>query len=208
MKKTKNSKAGGSRKSDGNGNGRSKNGSSKAEETGKIDAIDFLKSQHREVEGLFSKFEKADSGRAQLELATTICEKLTVHATIEEELFYPAVRKGETKDLVLEAAEEHLSVKRIIADIQELRSGDERLEPKVTVLKEQVSHHVKEEENELFPKSKKAISKEERQSLGQQLRDRAAELAGESDESSERPGWTDGTDKREQRSGGARPAMR
>jgi iron-sulfur cluster repair protein YtfE (RIC family) len=180
-----------------------------------MDALDFLKSQHREVESLFSEFEKADSNKEQFELSQTLCAKLTVHATIEEEIFYPAIRKGETKDLVLEAAEEHLSVKRIIADLEELEANDERLEAKVSVLKEQVSHHVDEEEDELFPKVKKALSKEVRQSMGRQLQERASELQGEvegqerdkSDDYGNSTGWR-APDGRAQSSGAGRRSMR
>jgi hemerythrin superfamily protein len=216
-KSGKSVKSGKSLKNGSSNGGRSKKGSSassrgsEASSDEKLDALDFLKSQHREVESLFSEFEEADSSREQFELAQTLCAKLTVHATIEEEIFYPAIRKGETKDQVLEAAEEHLSVKRIIADLEELEASDERLEPKVIVLKEQVSHHVDEEEDELFPKVKKILSKEVRQSMGRQLQERAAELQGdregESDGSTDSSRWRT-PERREQSSGATRGSMR
>jgi hemerythrin superfamily protein len=143
----------------------------------KTDALDFLKEQHREVKQLFAEFEEEEDENAALEVAQVICKKLTVHATIEEEIFYPAARgKEELKDNVLEALEEHLSVKRLIADIEETEAGDETLKAKLSVLEEQVTHHVKEEENELFPMAKKAFPKEERRAMGQQLSERSEEL--------------------------------
>jgi hemerythrin superfamily protein len=143
----------------------------------KADAFDFLKGQHQEVKQLFSEFEDAEDENAALEVARVICQKLTVHATIEEEIFYPAARAKEAlKDSVLEALEEHLSVKRLIADIEEADADDETLKAKVSVLEEQVSHHVKEEETELFPMARKAFSKEERRVMGQQLSERSEAL--------------------------------
>ncbi|MEP6653307.1 MAG: hemerythrin domain-containing protein [Myxococcales bacterium] len=153
---------------------------------GSVDALDLLKAQHREVEGLFKQFERAgndENNQKCFEVAQVICQKLTVHATIEEEILYPLARaKGEQseeeelKDKVLEALEEHLSAKRLIADIQALEAGDERLGAKICVLKEQVSHHVDEEEDEMFPQIKKELSKDERRTLGQQLKQRTGEL--------------------------------
>jgi hypothetical protein len=143
--------------------------------SGDNDALEVLKRQHREVESLIARFEKARTNEDARAIAGDICDKLTVHATIEEEIFYPAAKEQE-KDIILEAAEEHLSVKRIIADVEGLDAEDERLRPKVSVLKEQVSHHVDEEEHELFPKIKRKISKADRDALGKQLSDRAEQL--------------------------------
>lgn len=150
------------------------------------DAFDVLKGQHREVESLFKQFQRAENDNECFEVAQLICQKLTVHASIEEEIFYPLARgrgeEGELSDKVLEALEEHLSVKRLIKDIQAAQVGDERLEAKMSVLKEQVSHHVDEEEDELFPQVKKVVSKEERREVGQQLLQRTEQLEGEESE--------------------------
>jgi hemerythrin superfamily protein len=116
-----------------------------------MSAIDLLEGQHREVEDLFEEFEEAPKGRKR-EVFLQIADKLAVHAAIEEKHFYPAARTDETQDLLLESAEEHLAVKRVIADLLKLKEGDETFEAKVTLLKEQVEHHVEEEEEELFPK--------------------------------------------------------
>jgi hemerythrin superfamily protein len=119
-------------------------------------AIELLESQHREVEKLFTAFEKAGSIAKKRELFLQIADKLAVHATIEEKHFYPSVKTEDTEDILAESVEEHLSVKRIIADLLE-DEDDETLEAKVTVLKEQIEHHVEEEENELFPKVEDAL---------------------------------------------------
>lgn len=168
----------------------------------KKDAFDFLKEQHREVKQLFSEFEEAEDDGAALAIARTIAQKLTLHATIEEEIFYPAARgKKALEDAVLEALEEHLSVKRLIADIEEAHEGDETLDAKLAVLEEQVTHHVKEEETELFPRAKKEFPKEEREAMGQQLRARAEALAaddeddGEDRVEAERPAARDGVSR-------------
>jgi hemerythrin superfamily protein len=143
--------------------------------------LEVLKSQHREVEQLFSKFEKTKDEQECYEVAQAICQKLEVHSTIEEELLYPTARSkgsnGEFKDLVLESLEEHLSVERIVADVMDSAPGDERLRAKVYVLKEQVLHHVEEEEHQLFPLLKKELPAEERRTLGEQLLARTHELA-------------------------------
>ena len=145
---------------------------------GEPDALAVLRRQHRQVEALLARFDRANSDDEAQELADEICDKLTVHSTIEEEIFYPAARSEDTNDLVLESAEEHLSVKRLIADLQALESDDERLRPKVNLLREQVTRHVHQEETELFPKVRKEMEPPERQALGKHLRERAAELEG------------------------------
>jgi hemerythrin superfamily protein len=156
--------------------GQSRSGESSSEQES-VDAIELLKQQHREVEELLARFDEASSADEAHELAGSICDKLKVHSTIEEEIFYPAARKEKDEnEQVLQALEEHLSVKRLISDLEGLDSEDERLRPKVSVLKDQVSHHVDEEEHEMFPKVSKTMNKSEREALGRQLQDRAGEL--------------------------------
>src|SRR5438045_8106815 len=116
-----------------------------------MSAIDMLESQHREVEGLFEEFEKARGPQQKQKVFEQIADKLAVHSTIEEKHFYPAAKSKETEELLTESVEEHLSVKRLIADLLALETADETFEAKVNVLKEQVEHHVQEEEEELFP---------------------------------------------------------
>jgi hemerythrin superfamily protein len=122
------------------------------------DAIALLKQDHRDVAALVKKFGSARAGAKQ-QIAERICAALTVHARIEEEIFYPAAREVLRKadqDLVNEAAVEHASVKDLIRQIESASEGDDLYEAKVTVLGEYVQHHVKEEETELFPKVRRA----------------------------------------------------
>jgi hemerythrin superfamily protein len=133
-----------------------------------MSAIDMLESQHREVEDLFEELEDAPDKKKH-EIFLEIADKLAVHAAIEEKHFYPAAKSAETEDMVLEAAEEHLSVKRIIADLLKLSPRDEDFAPKVKLLQEQVEHHVEEEEEELFPKVKRALDAETLDALEQEM---------------------------------------
>jgi hypothetical protein len=110
------------------------------------DAIALLKADHRKVEELFAKFEKAkDSARKQA-LATEICTELTIHAMIEEEIFYPACEEAVEEDLAHEAYVEHDGAKVLIAEIAQGDPDDEFYAAKVMVLSEMIKHHVKEEE--------------------------------------------------------------
>jgi hemerythrin-like domain-containing protein len=123
------------------------------------DAIALLKQDHRTVSALFDEFEKAED-EEQSAIAQRVCQLLTVHATIEEELLYPAAKQAfeddeENEDLVNEAEVEHGSAKELIAKIEEMSSDDEHFKATVTVLGEYIKHHVKEEENEIFPQLKK-----------------------------------------------------
>ena len=123
------------------------------------DAIALLKQDHRTVSALFEEFEKADE-EEQSTIAQRVCQLLTVHAQIEEELLYPAAKEAfegeeESEDLVNEAEVEHGSAKELIAKIEGMSSGDEHFKATVTVLSEYIKHHVKEEEGELFPQLKK-----------------------------------------------------
>jgi hemerythrin-like domain-containing protein len=123
------------------------------------DAIALLKQDHRTVSALFEEFEKADE-EEQSAIAQRVCQLLTVHATIEEELLYPAAKEAfegeeEHEDLVNEAEVEHGSAKELIAKIEGMTGDDEHFKATVTVLGEYIKHHVKEEENELFPQLKK-----------------------------------------------------
>jgi hemerythrin superfamily protein len=133
-----------------------------------MSAIDMLEAQHREVEDLFAQFEEASAGKKH-DIFLQIADKLAVHAAIEEKHFYPAAKTEDTEDLLLEAAEEHLSVKRIIADLLEDDVDEETLEAKVKVLQEQVEHHVEEEEEELFPKVEALLDETTLNALEQEM---------------------------------------
>lgn len=143
------------------------------------DAIALLKADHKEVEKMFKQFEKMkedeDAIDEKVDLVAQICNELTVHTEIEEEIFYPAVRAAtEDGDLMDEALVEHASAKDFISQLQSMKPDDEFYDAKVTVLGEYVMHHVKEEEGEMFPKAKKA--KVDMQELGDMMAQRKEEL--------------------------------
>jgi hemerythrin superfamily protein len=136
-------------------------------------ALQLLKDDHAAVDKLFRQFERSDDASARASLAQQICAALTRHATIEETLFYPEVRAAiEEQDLLDEAEVEHGSIKALVEQIGSSRPGDDLFEARVTVLKEYVKHHVKEEEDEMFPKVKRAGL--DLEALGRQMQ---AELA-------------------------------
>ncbi|PKO78925.1 MAG: hemerythrin [Betaproteobacteria bacterium HGW-Betaproteobacteria-15] len=119
------------------------------------DAIAMLKADHAAVSEMFAEYEKSRSIPKKKALVAEICTALSVHAQIEEEIFYPAVKAAlKDKLLVPEATVEHTSVKDLIAQIEGLEPDGEMYDAKVKVLSEYVKHHVKEEQNEMFPKAK------------------------------------------------------
>ncbi|MGZ5786143.1 MAG: hemerythrin domain-containing protein [Ramlibacter sp.] len=127
------------------------------------DACDLLDTDHKAVKKLFKEYEELTGSKARgvalkkMELAQQICQELTVHAQIEEEIFYPALREAiKDKDLIAEASVEHQSAKDLIAQIRGMAEPDELFDAKVKVLGEYIDHHVKEERGELFPKARAA----------------------------------------------------
>jgi hypothetical protein len=142
-----------------------------------MDAIELLKQQHREVEELFEKFEKAgDDDAKMMELVTLLADNLAAHATIEEKIFYPSVYVGPVAEKLTHAVEEHLSAKRVIADLLEMDATDAQFKAKVMVLQELIEHHVKEEEKDLFVGVKKLMTKEELVVIGEQMEAMFSEL--------------------------------
>jgi len=143
-----------------------------------VDAITMLMEDHEHVKDLFEQFEGL-SDRAMVskkKLVDEICNELPRHTMIEEELFYPAVRSlgKEFTDSIDEAIVEHAAAKQLIAQLLTMDAGDDLYDAKVTVLSEQIDHHVEEEENELFPKVRKA--KLDLVALGQQLEERKQQI--------------------------------
>jgi hemerythrin superfamily protein len=154
------------------------------------DAITLLTADHAKVKKLFKEFAdlKEENGSAEDKsaLVTRICNELKVHAEIEEEIFYPAVRKAiDDGDLMDEALVEHAGAKELIAQLEDMSPDDELYDAKVTVLGERIQHHVKEEEGEMFPKAKKA--KVDDEALGVQMTARKAELMAEMELDEETP---------------------
>ena len=139
------------------------------------DAIALLRADHQLVQELFDKFEKTRAEDRKAALAEQICNELTVHAQIEEEIFYPAAREAiRDEDLIHEATVEHQSAKDLIAQIEASDPSDELFDAKVKVLGEYVKHHVKEEQNELFPQVRK--TKLDLKELGERLMTRKQQL--------------------------------
>lgn len=141
------------------------------------DAIALLKADHKEVKGWFEQFDKAEDDATKQELADRICRALTIHAQIEEEIFYPAAYDAldeDGDDLLDEAEVEHASAKALIAQIEASKAGEPLFDAKVTVLGEYINHHVEEEESELFPECR--ASDMDLKALGEQLAARKAEL--------------------------------
>ncbi|MFC7298264.1 hemerythrin domain-containing protein [Herminiimonas aquatilis] len=124
------------------------------------DAVSLLMDDHKKLKKLFKEYEKLakkDDIEGKVDVAMQICEELTVHATIEEEIFYPAARAAiKDDDLLNEAEVEHATAKDLIAQIEQMSGDDPMYDAKVKVLSEYIDHHVKEEEDEMFPKAKKA----------------------------------------------------
>ena len=142
------------------------------------DALALLKADHELVAGLFEKFDKAKTDEQKDTLAGQICSELTIHAEIEEEIFYPAVRDAiDDDDLMDEADVEHAGAEDLIAQIEESQAGDDKFDAKVKVLGEYIRHHVKEEETEMFPKVRKADL--DLKALGSEMAARKAELQSE-----------------------------
>ena len=139
-------------------------------ETDAQDAITLLTEDHEQVKAMFEQYEELGD-RAHVskhKLALQICDELIKHTMIEEEIFYPAVRKAiKDDDIMDESLVEHAAAKDLIAQIQEMDPGDELFDAKVKVLSEQIDHHVQEEEGEMFPKVRKA--KLDLQELGEEM---------------------------------------
>jgi hemerythrin-like domain-containing protein len=122
--------------------------------TSESHAVAILKKDHERVKQLFDQFEKEESGPAKKKIIEQAINDLKVHAVLEEEIFYPTIRKQVGEDLMNEADEEHHVAKLLIAELENLKSGDDHRDAKFTVLAENVRHHIKEEENEVMPKAK------------------------------------------------------
>ncbi len=137
-------------------------------------AFALLKKDHETVKDLFDSFENAEGRPAKKKIVGQALTELKVHAVIEEEIFYPAVRKAVGKDLMNEADEEHHVAKVLIAELEEMDGRESHYDAKFTVLAENVRHHIKEEESEVFPKAKEADIDFE--ALAQTMMERKAEL--------------------------------
>jgi hemerythrin superfamily protein len=141
-----------------------------------MNAIEMLKQQHREVEDLFEEMESAESPEGRFTVFAHIAEALAIHAAIEEQHFYPAVNKRPTMDILLASVEEHLEIKRLIADLLTLNARDQDFDAKLQVLRADVEYHVKEEEHELFPRVRKLFDEQALDAVGEAMAETQVEL--------------------------------
>ena len=142
------------------------------------DATALLRADHKLVSGLFAEYEKTNSTAKKKKLVAQICTELSVHAQVEEEIFYPAVKRAlKDKALIPEAIVEQATMKDLMAQVEGIEPNGEMYDAKVKVLSEYVKHHVKEEHSEMFPKAKSTSL--DMLALGAQLAARKAELMAE-----------------------------
>ena len=138
-------------------------------------AISLLEADHQVVSVLFKKYEKSTDNSDKKELVSQICQELTIHAQVEEEVFYPQFKQAlNDTELVPEATVEHSTLKDLIAQVEGKQPDGEMFDAKIKVMAEYVKHHVKEEESEMFPKAKK--SKMDLEKIGMEIIARKAEL--------------------------------
>lgn len=143
-----------------------------------MDAFELLKADHKKVAKLFDELEAA-TGKAKLGVFNQIKNELELHTHVEEKFLYPALEKPEeTHDLTLEAYEEHNVVKTLLQELSGAKSADDEWQAKAKVLRENVEHHVEEEEGELFDKADKALSDEQIEQLGRQMEAEKARKQG------------------------------
>jgi hemerythrin superfamily protein len=132
------------------------------------DVLELLTAQHQEVDDLIEKLEQGNGDRRAL--FTELADKLAAHATVEEKIFYPSVMNMETNELLHESVEEHLAIKRVLSDLITMNVNDDEFEAKLSVLKEEVSHHAhEEEEDKLFPKLRASMSLDELAAIGNEV---------------------------------------
>ena len=137
-----------------------------------MNAFELLKSDHEKVAGIFEKLEETTERavKTREELFTKLKEELDIHAHIEEAILYPVLRReAETREITLEGLEEHHVIKLLLRELAAMQVGTEQWAAKLKVLKENVEHHVEEEEGEMFVDAKKILSKEQIEEIGEQL---------------------------------------
>jgi iron-sulfur cluster repair protein YtfE (RIC family) len=135
-----------------------------------MDALELLKQDHEKVADLFEEADDSDDQPQKERIFEKIKTELETHTYIEETVFYPALEKHEDlKELVKEAYEEHRQVKTLLTEITGLVAGSEKFDAKLKVMKENVEHHVEEEENEMFPKVRRVLDDKKLETLGREL---------------------------------------
>ena len=147
-----------------------------------MDAISMLKTDHDKVKGLLTELESTTERgvKTRQELFSTIKGELTVHEIIEEEIFYPALKSHpKAQDIVLEAYEEHHVVDLLMGELEALDVSDETWGAKATVMKENIEHHIEEEEGEMFKQARQVFERQELEDLGAQMAERKASAQAE-----------------------------
>jgi hemerythrin superfamily protein len=136
-----------------------------------MNAIELLKSDHRQAEGLMDQIELADKGAASSKpLFNELKAALTLHTQIEEQIFYPALRSHEeTRDMIEESVREHDEVDQLLAEMTAMSPRDDEFMDKLVELRDSVSHHVEEEESEMFPKAEQILGRERLNQMGDQM---------------------------------------
>jgi hemerythrin superfamily protein len=156
-----------------------------------MNAVTMLKEQHLEVDELFKRFDAADSPEQRRRIFNEIADALAVHATIEERHFYPAVKKRQTEGILLASVEDHLEIKRLIADLLQMDSDGDSFGAKVSALRHDVEHHVQEEEGSLFPKVRQLFDEQTLEDVGDAMADTQDELKRQGNPRHAIPGETD-----------------
>jgi hemerythrin-like domain-containing protein len=145
-----------------------------------MDAISLLEEDHRKMKKLLSELESTTERgvKTREDLFATVKDELTVHETIEEEIFYPALKEHpKTKEIALEDYEEHHVVDMVMAEIEDVPYDDETWGAKFKVMKENIEHHIEEEENEMFKQARQVFEEDELEALGEQMRLRKEQLS-------------------------------
>jgi hemerythrin superfamily protein len=141
-----------------------------------MNAIDMLKQDHRMVEELFDAIDQANAATEREQLFTELADALAVHAAIEENIFYPACKTEDSEETLLQALEEHLAAKRLLADLLEMDPMDEVFMAKISVLKETILRHVEEEEEEILPEARRLLGDDMLMALGNEMIVKRVEL--------------------------------
>ena len=141
-----------------------------------MNAIDMLKQDHRLVEELFEAIEETGDAAEREELFGELADTLAIHSALEENVFYPACKTEDTEETLLEALQEHLQAKRLLADLLDMDPMDEVFMAKISVLKEAIRHHVEEEEGEIMPQAERLLGDDMLLALGNEMIVKRVEL--------------------------------
>lgn len=156
-----------------------------------MNAIGFLKQQHKEALQLIQSLKNAEDSDEKQQLFDRCADVIALHFLIEEQSFYPQVKNDETEDMLLEAVEEHLAGKRVLADLLDTDVDDKTFPAKLEVLEVTVQHHINEEEQQMFPKLEKIFGPKKLDAIGDDLEDTEQDLLGQGDPKSQIPDQTE-----------------